>query len=325
MAFISFTKNLLEENKLLLPSPILPGDTIGIIAPAGQLKDKQPFNEGIKLLKELGYNVKFPRNLWPGSGFLSDTDQNRSIEFHKLWADNDIKGIMCLRGGYGSLRMLPHLDMKEIKRSPKLLIGFSDITILQNHLFSRAGIPSIQGPVVTSIKDAPRETLQLFQQTLAGQTEYIFNEKEVELIHGNLGAKGTLIGGNLTSLLTLLGTPYDITYDDAILFLEDVCEPIYKIDRMLTQLAMANKFDKLKGILLGNFSGKADESSADKLRHTDAVWTRIIQLVNERNIPILAQISSGHINKNNPFIIGSQLIIEPGSNKITTIVYENNC
>lgn len=310
---------------MLLPEPILPGDTIGIIAPAGQLKDKQPFNEGIKLLKDLGYNVKFPRDLWPGAGFLSNTDKNRAIEFHKLWADNDIKGIMCLRGGYGCLRMLPHLEMKEIKKTPKFLIGFSDITILQNHILSHTGIPSIQGPVVTSIKDAPRDTLQLFQQTLAGQTEYIFNEKQIELIHGTSGAKGTLIGGNLTSLVTLLGTPYDISYDNSILFLEDVGEPTYKVDRMLTQLAMASKFDKLRGILLGDFSNKPDESSTDKLRHNEAIWNRLIQLINGKNIPILAGISSGHINSNNPFIIGSQLLIEPGSNKITSLMPEHVC
>ncbi len=315
----------MEANKLFLPAPVLPGDTIGIVAPAGQLKDREPFYNGVKLLKELGYDVKFPRNLWPGTNFLSDTDQNRALEFHKLWADDDVKGLMCLRGGYGSLRILPYLDIKELKKNPKLLIGFSDITILQNHLFLQANILSIQGPVVTSIADAPRDTLQLFQQILAGQTEYVFKEKEIELIHGTSGANGTLIGGNLASLVTLLGTPYDLNYNESILFLEDVCEPTYKVDRMLTQLAMANKFDGLKAILLGDFSSEHNESGTDKLRHTEAVWQRIIQLVNGRNIPILGKISSGHINRNNPFILGSQLTIEHGSNKITTLLPENVC
>ena len=303
-----------------LPKPVLPGDTIGIIAPAGQLKEREAFNEGIKLLTELGYKLKFPRDLWPGNSYLADSDINRAKEFHKLWADPEVDAVMCLRGGYGSLRILPYLELSEIKKQQKYLIGFSDITILQNYLFDTVELISIQGPVVTSIKEAPRETLQLFQEILSGKTENIFKQKDIELIHGSTSATGKLIGGNLTSLVTLLGTPYDIQYDGRILFLEDVLEPTYKVDRMLTQLFLAGKFNNLAGILVGDFSSEINETSSDKLRHIEAVWERIIELTSNKSIPILGNISSGHIAANNPIVIGSELFIESGTNKIETVM-----
>ncbi len=300
------------------PKPLLPGDTIGIIAPAGQLQEKQPFYDGIKLLKELGYEVIFPRDLWAGDGFLADTDQKRATEFHRLWADSTVDALMSLRGGYGCLRMLPYLDLAEIKKEHKYLIGFSDISILQNYLFDKTGLLSVQAPVLTSISQAPRKTIQLFQEVLSGHRQNILKQKSIELLHGTAGCSGQLIGGNLTSLVSLLGTPYDIDYKKRILFLEDVAEPTYKVDRMLTQLHLAGKFDHIAGILLGDFSSNVHETASEKIRHTEAVWQRLIDLCGNRNIPILGNISSGHIARNNPVIIGSQLVIKPGCNTIIT-------
>ena len=301
----------------ILPPALKPGDTIGIIAPAGQLRDRELFYQGIKVLEELGFQVKFPRDLWPGTDYLADTDQNRAEEFNRLWADSEVKALICMRGGYGSLRMLPFIDIKQIKKSPKLLIGFSDITILQNYILEKTGISSLHGPVVTSLGSSDKMTIQLLGQSLMGNFSAMLQEKNIELLHGTSGGQGILFGGNLASLVTLLGTPYDINFNNRLILLEDVGEPIYRIDRMLTQLFYAGKLENISGILLGDFSVNDTDSWSEKIRHHEMVWKRVLELVGQRDIPVLAHISAGHNKYNMPILLGSHLSLLPGEVKIT--------
>ena len=301
----------------ILPPTLQPGDTIGVIAPAGQLRDRELFFQGITVLQQLGFQVKFPRDLWPGTDYLADTDQNRAEEFNRLWADSEVKALICMRGGYGSLRMLPYIDIEQIKKTPKLLIGFSDISILQNYIYEKTGISSLHGPVVTSLSSSDKMTIQFLAQSLIGDFSAMLQEKNIELIHGTGGGEGILLGGNLASLVTLLGTPYDINFNNRFILLEDVGEPIYRIDRMLTQLFYAGKLDSVSGILLGDFSVNDSDSSSEKIRHHEMVWKRVIELVGPRDIPILANISSGHTKHNLPILLGSHLSLQPGEVKIT--------
>lgn len=301
----------------ILPPSLKPGDTIGVIAPAGQLRDRELFFQGVKVLQQLGFQVKFPRDLWPGTDYLSDDDRNRAEEFNRLWADSEVKALICMRGGYGSLRMLPFIDIDQIKKSPKLLIGFSDITILQNYIYEKTGISSLHGPVVTSLSSSDTMTIQLLGQSLTGDFAAMLQEKQIELLHGTNGGEGILLGGNLASLVTLLGTPYDINFNKRFLLLEDVGEPIYRIDRMLTQLFYAGKLDHVSGILLGDFSINDNDSSSEKIRQHEMVWKRVIELVGQRDIPVLANISSGHTDHNMPILLGSHLSLLPGEVKIT--------
>lgn len=301
----------------ILPPFVQPGDTIGIIAPAGQLRDKEVFYQGVQILRELGYQLKFPRDLWPGTSYLSDEDIKRAEEFNTLWADPSVKALICMRGGYGSLRMLPYIDLEQIRNSPKLLVGFSDITVLQNYIYEKTDVPSIHGPVVTSLATSDRITIHLLQQCLAGNYTAMLQEKHIEILQGRSGGKGILIGGNLASLTTLLATPYDTKWDDRFVLLEDTGEPMYRIDRMLTQLEYAGKFEKVAGILLGDFSVNETDSSIVKMRQHEQVWQRVLDIISSRDIPVLANVSTGHTSNNRPLLIGSQLSVLPGETRIS--------
>lgn len=301
----------------ILPPFVQPGDTIGIIAPAGQLRDQDIFYQGVNILSELGYKLRFPRDLWPGTSYLSDEDKNRATEFNTLWADPSVKALICMRGGYGSLRILPHLDIDQIRNSPKLLIGFSDITVLQNYIYEKTGISSLHGPVVTSLASSDKITIELLQQCLSGNYSHMLQEKQLELIQGRSGGKGILVGGNLASLVTLLATPYDISWEDRFVLLEDIGEPMYRIDRMLTQLQYAGKFEKVAGILLGDFSVTESDSSLEKMRQHEMVWQRILEVLPPRDIPVLTNVSAGHISNNRPLLIGSHISVLPGEKRVT--------
>ncbi|WP_041277936.1 S66 peptidase family protein [Desulfotalea psychrophila] len=301
----------------LQPKALEPGDTIGVIAPSGRLSNSDAFYKGLHILEGFGYRLRFPRKLWPGSDYLADTDENRALEFHKMWADEEVQALICMRGGYGVLRMLEFLELKEIKKTPKYLLGFSDISLLQNYLLDRIGLPAIHGPVVTSLATASRSSVRALQAMLTGDLQQMLCERDLELLHGEAGGTGTLVGGNLTSLSTVLGTPFDISWKDKFVFLEDVGEPIYRIDRMLTQLAYAGKFKDVAGILLGDFSVSGHESSMEKMRHREMVWSRLLEIVGKRNIPVLAGIRSGHIMDNHPLLLGSTVRVAPGERRLS--------
>lgn len=298
------------------PPFLVPNDTIGVIAPAGQVRDKQLVHDGVKILKEFGLNIKLPRDLWPGTSYLSDTDQNRAKEFQKMWVDPTINAIICLRGGYGVLRMLPYLDLKEIKKYNKFLLGFSDITLLQNFLYAKTGVQSIHGPVLTSLPQIDIESIKKTMVLLGGRIETAFENEKLEVLQASETCVGEIIGGNLASLATVLGTPFDFSWDDKILFLEDIGEPLYRIDRLLTQLYYSGKFNKIKAIVLGDFTYNNSDSVSQKTKHTEDVWSLFQNTFKDKKIPILAGVNSGHGATNNPFIIGSKCLISAGKGKI---------
>ena len=302
----------------LYPPPLQKGDTIGVIAPAGQLHDKTCFMQGVQILHEMGFKVKFPRDLWPGLEYLADSDDNRGYELNSLFRDGEVKGLISLRGGYGCLRMLEKIDIAAVAGNPKILVGFSDITVLQNYLYTQTGLVSFHGPVVTSLSNATRDTLRSLHSCLTGVNiqQYRIDSKHIEILRDGPDVAAPLIGGNLASLVTLLGTQYDFSWDDKIVFLEDINEPVYRIDRMLTQLKLAGKLDKIAGLILGDFSTSASRNETEKLRYQESVWQRALELCPSHALPVWGNFPSGHCSCNLTFPLGAMAEMKRGEKRL---------
>ncbi len=296
---------------LLYPLPLKKGDTIGIIAPAGQLHDATRFLRGVGILQEMGFQVKFPRGLWPGKEYLADTDDNRGAEFNRLIKDTGIKALMAMRGGYGCLRMLDKIDISLIASNPKIIIGFSDVTILQNYLYEKTGLVSLHGPVVNSLSETNKNALARLHHSLTHMRSSSIDSPEINVVCKGSTVTAPLIGGNLASLVTLLGTRYDFSWENKIVFLEDVNEPFYKIDRMLTQLKLAGKLDRISGLIMGDFSNSINWNENEKLRFNEMLWTRVLELCpGHREVPIWGNFPSGHFSGNFAFPLGATAVME---------------
>jgi muramoyltetrapeptide carboxypeptidase len=190
--------------------------------------------------------------------------------------------------------MIDKIDLAQVVAHPKMLVGFSDLTILQNFLYDRTGLISLHGPVLTSLATASQTTRQRLVRCLTGKWFYSLAPPILKILQDGRAVTAPLIGGNLASLTTLLGTRYDFSWDDKILFLEDVNEPPYRIDRMLTQLQLAGKFEKIAGLLLGDFSGPDSTDSIAQNRYLETIWRRVLELCGNRHIPIWGNFPSGH-------------------------------
>jgi muramoyltetrapeptide carboxypeptidase len=300
----------------LHPTPLKKGDTIGIIAPAGQLQDKTRFMRGVGILHDMGFQVKFPRDLWPGPEYLADSDDNRGYEFNSLLRDEEINGLISMRGGYGCLRMLDKIDIASVARNPKILVGFSDITILQNYLYEQTGLVSFHGPVVTSLSEVTEDALASFYYCLTSIRPHRIGSKHIEILRDGPDIAAPLIGGNLTSLVTLLGTRYDFSWDNKIVFLEDINEPAYKIDRMLTQLKLAGKLDNIAGLILGDFSTSASRDETEKLHYRESVLNRVLELCPAQAMPVWGNFPSGHCSCNLTFPLGALAEMKRGKTQL---------
>lgn len=286
------------SHKLLVPQPLKKGDVIGIAAPAGQLQEKERFVKGIAILREMGFDPLFPRDLWPGTGYLADSDANRAKELMTLFARQEVAGIIAARGGYGCLRLLPHLDFEMIRSNPKMLIGFSDLTVLLNQLVSRGRCTAFHGPVVTSLVDLSSAALERFHQVLTGHFDTPLVTSGLEILRAGENASGPLAGGNLCSLLTTVGTGYDLNLEGTILFLEDINEPLFKVDRMLTQLAMAGRLAGVRGLILGDFTLDNNDDPLARMRYTEAIWERVLELTAAYGFPVWGNFPVGHFRDN---------------------------
>jgi len=303
-------------SNLIHPPPLKKGDTIGLIAPAGPLQNKDGFVAGVKLLREAGFEVKFSPGLElsTGGGYLAGTDRERVDEFHKFWADPEVKALLAVRGGYGSLRIAEALDMNLIRRQPKILVGFSDISVLLTTIFKKTGLVTFHGPVLTSLVKNDRESIQLFFETITGRFPSKIKAKGIEILKTGR-AKGRLVGGNLTSLVHLLASPHELSWDNTILFIEDVGEAPYRIDRMLTHLYQAKRLDNLGGLLLGSFRMDMEQNNSDENGY-DAIWNRVLELFLKKNIPVWGKFPVGHGLQNYTLPLGIEAEMDSSSGSL---------
>ncbi|MFY0546134.1 S66 peptidase family protein [Brevibacillus sp. H7] len=238
--------------------PLLPGDTIGVIAPSSPKPEIVP--TALAELEALGFQVKLGETCRQTyGGYLAGPAEWRAKELNAMFADPEVDGIMCLRGGYGSPQILPLLDYECIADNPKLFIGYSDITALHTALGQRAGLATLHGPMASAgiahtLDPVSRDYLlrAMTQAEPLGQIVNPEGEELVCLVDGE--ASGPIVGGNLSLVAALMGTPYELDTKGKLLFLEDIDEEPYRVDRMLTQLALAGKFSDAAGIILGTWT-----------------------------------------------------------------------
>ncbi len=291
----------------LLPPPLRPGDLIGIVHPAGPIRDHRAFHEGLEALHAFGLRLRHIPPEGEGSDYLAGTDRQRLRDFHQLWADAEVRALVAARGGYGCLRLVKDLDWNFLRRHPKWLIGFSDLTVLLNAITQETGLLTLHGPMISSLSRSDTASVQAYKNMLHGDFPP-YSPAGLEVLRGGI-SQGRLAGGNLTTLSHLLASPWQVPTQGCILFLEDTAEPMYTIDRMLTQLALAGCLDGLAGLILGSFD-LGHEDRLAQLRLQEQVWQRVLDLTQGSNYPIWGAFPFGHQRENLPLPVGMEAVMQ---------------
>jgi len=296
------------RGEAVYPPSLQPGDTIGIFSPAGPVRDQNKIDNSLRLFRDAGYKLLVTEQTLSPVDYLAASDEERAAELMRLWADPSIRALVALRGGYGCLRMIDLLDWKFMARHPKMVIGFSDLTVLLNTLYSHGGLVGIHGPVLSTLATSSEQSVESFFSLLNGKIPSYEIGDQIELLRGG-NARGTVLGGNLTTLVHMLSTPWEINWDGSILVLEDTGEDMYRIDRMLTQLYLGGKLDRLGGLILGDFdrgNGSNQELNKDLAVR---VGSRVLELTKELDFPVWTGFPLGHGIDNLPLLIGMKGIM----------------
>jgi muramoyltetrapeptide carboxypeptidase len=305
----------------IIPGHLEYGDTIGIVAPASAPPDPKSIDRSVAALERLGFRPKLAAHVRQRWGFLAGGDRDRAADLMRMFCDARVKAILCVRGGYGSSRLLPLLDYAAIRDHPKALVGYSDITSLHCALLRKCNLVSFHGPMLNSdfIKErCPDFTRQSFLRTLmqpspAGSISCGYPGKTVSILRRGR-VSGALVGGNLSLLCSTLGTPYMPSFKNRILFLEDLDEPPYRFDRMLTQLLNAGLLQQAAGAAIGVNKNCQDPQAgkAKEYRQTleDVLSERLLPL----KVPVVIGLPFGHIpwNATLPFGIRATLDAHQG-------------
>lgn len=310
------TKN--SSQKKIKPKRLKKGDTIGLIAPAGYISD-DALQESITNIEALGFKPYFTDRIKSKYGYLAGSDENRAEDLNHMFENDSVDGIFCVRGGYGVARLLRQINYDSIKSNPKVLVGYSDITALHYAIYSQTGLVTFHGPVATStfneftVDNFIKTVMNPEPQTIFIPADESSSGSDFERYVIREGrASGELVGGNLSIAVTFLGTPYDVDYKNKILYLEEIDEKPYRVDRMLTHLYQAGKLEEVAGVALGVFrkcdskigSAKGEQSLSRK----EVLYDKLYSL----GIPVIYGLSFGHIeNKYTiPFGINAELNVQ---------------
>jgi muramoyltetrapeptide carboxypeptidase len=298
------------------PARLKNGDTLGVVAPASAPANPKNIDLALAALERLGFKARPATNLRKRWGFLAGTDRERADDLMEAFGDNTINGIICLRGGYGTARLLPLLDYETIQLNPKIFIGYSDITSLHCALLAKANLVSFHGPMLNSDllkENIPAFTIQSFLRTLmqpapSGSVCQGYR-KTIKILAPGI-ASGCLVGGNLSILCASLATPYQPSFKDAILFLEDLDEEPYRFDRMLTQLLNAGLLQQVAGVAVGINKNckdpKAKRSTEYRQTLEDVLTERLFPLKK----PVVTGLPFGHVRHNATVPVGVRVTLD---------------
>jgi muramoyltetrapeptide carboxypeptidase len=301
---ISLWNKLKVRGDILLGKRLKIGDTIGLVAPAG-IESTDKIEKGIEKLKSLGFNIKTGKHIYDKWGYFAGKDEDRAEDIMSMFEDDEVHMVLCVRGGYGAMRIIPYLDFHKVKKNPKVFMGYSDITVLLNTMYQKEGLITFHGPMINSSLQV-EETLESFLNTIMRGYEeyYIKNPVHMPMVSNtDKSAEGRIVGGNLSLICSVLGTPYEIDIKDKLLFIEEVGEAPYRIDRMLTQLQLTGKLKECAGIILGQFTdcdGEEEEKNIFTL--SQVLEDRIMNL----NKPVLTNFMCGHDNPKLVLPIGAK-------------------
>lgn len=300
--------------RIIKPKRLTKKDVIGIISPASSPDDSTLIEKGITYLEKLGYKVKVGNHVGKYNGYLAGSDEERVNDFHQMFRDKQVKTIICVRGGYGAVRLLDKIDYKIVRNNPKIFVGYSEITALQMAIFNKTGLITFAGPMLTSD----------FANEISSFTEENFwcnitsNKKIGKLKHPYTklpaitrgSTSGRIVGGNLAVLTSLIGTNYFPDLRKKILLLEDVQEKPYKIDRYLNQLRLNKAFKLISGIILGRF---VDCYEHDPEKRTLTLGEIIDSYFHKLDIPIIYTFPHGHIKDKITIPIGINVKVNANS------------
>ena len=296
----------MPNSKLLVPKSLRPGSHIGIAAPAGHF-NPDTFAAGIKVLENHGFKPFIPSRLSTRKNYLAGGDIHRAEVIQRLFTDPSVDAILCARGGYGSMRILPLLDYAAIRHNPKIFIGFSDITAMLTVLYTHCSLVTYHGPVVTSLGMASPQTGAALTAAVSCDRKIVIKPQNGFVLKQGT-AVGPVIGGNLTILSHLLGTPFMPQYDGHILFLEDCGEKPYRIDRMLTQMRLSGCLHGIVGLLLGEFK---ECGSLDMIKEI------VADIFQDMEIPIIGGFEIGHGRTNLTLPIGLSAKLDTRSRQLS--------
>ncbi|CAN5408310.1 LD-carboxypeptidase [soil metagenome] len=293
----------------MLPPFLNPGDLIAICAPARKVS-REDIGSAIVMLKSWGFRVKESPHLYGAFHQFSGTDDERASDFQWAMDDPDVKAIISARGGYGFVRLIDRLDFTSFRKYPKWMVGFSDLTVLNSHLITQFGIASIHAPMMYNLTGdrLNTEAADCLKKVLTGEPirYHISGDPSLLPLYRKGNAKGVLVGGNLSILYSIAGSLSDLDTHDKILFLEDLDEYLYHIDRMMQQLKRNGKLSGLAGMIVGGMNDMRDNTipygfSAERI---------IADAVEEYDFPLCFGFPAGHISRNLPLILGGEVALE---------------
>lgn len=301
------------RSKSIFPRSLQKGNVVGVAAVSGPVNDSD-LEKGLEFIEGLGFKIEIGRSVYKQQDYLAGSDKDRIEDLNEFILNSMIRGIFFARGGYGSMRIISDINYEAIKRDPKIMIGMSDLTALFMATFQRCGVVTLAGPMPAGQIAAGLDSTSkdFLIQALTQPLEYyqILGKFSSELKILRKGkASGVLLGGCLTVLVSLLGTPYCPSFSDCVLFIEDVNEPPYRIDRMLTQMKLAGVFDQVSGVVIGHFSGDDAETARSTVERV------VIDYTEPRSIPVISNYPHGHILPNITLPVGAFVKLETSEDK----------
>jgi len=278
---------------MIKPSKLKPGDAVGVVSPAGPVNPSD-LEAGLHFLKAKGFTVHVAPHVYHRQEYLAGNDEDRLSDLEDMFRNTEIKAIFCSRGGYGSLRLLDRIDYDLIRKNPKIIVGYSDMTALLTAIFKKTGLITFHGPMVKGFSSLPEKTWASLVQMISSEQPASFSPMAGYSLCGGK-ATGPIMGGNLSLICRLLGTPFMPSLAGCILFIEDRGEALYRLDRMLTHLMLAGSLAGIKGLITGQFIDCGEPAAIDRL---------IKERFAPMNIPIAAGFPLGHGPENTTLPLG---------------------
>ncbi len=315
------------QPQLLKPRALRPGDTVGLVTPSTYVSDPDRLWLARRTIEELGFRCKVGRAVGRRDGYLAGSIRERVDDLHAMFADPEVKAVFCIRGGYGSAMLLDSLDYALIRRNPKIFLGYSDITALHLAIGRHAGLVTFHGPVVLSgLSDWTLEHFRraLFETKPLGRLSNPPEPRPIRPRHPWRAvrpgrARGPLIGGNLTLISTTLGTPYEIQTEGRILFLEDVGEEPYSIDRMLTHLRLAGKFRGIRGLIFGECAACRPREFQPGFESTFSTGEVVENILGRLDVPVLTGLVIGHTDDQLTLPLGVEAELDADAGTLTIL------
>lgn len=302
----------MAAQKIIIPPYLKKGDTIGMVCPAGYMPKEKMKTCMEVLQRDWGFRVKEGKTLGSGENYFSGTDAERLADIQEMLDDPEVKAVLCARGGYGVGRIIDQVDFRKFRKHPKWLIGFSDITVLHAHIHTRYHIATLHAPMAGAFQDDgfKNEFVQSLRKSLTGKKA--FYEAAVHPFNHPGKVSGVLVGGNLALLAHLVGTPSDLRTKGKILFVEDVGEQLYNIDRMFYQLKRSGKLDKLAGLVIGGFTDCKDTDRP----FGKTAYEIIHDIVKEYTYPVCYGFPVSHEKENYALKVGGTYTLSVSRNTV---------